>query len=139
MAQQHFNFKDADVILECRGVSLDQPDKQQTFELRVHRQTLAAQSTFFQGMFETAGQDTKADHDADLPRVAMQEEIDVVNILLGAAYNLPEVQAIIATSKDWAFILKVWEAANKYGMHLLRTLTSTLLLFVCLTKLRKFT
>lgn len=157
LATKYFDLPGADIVLECPKpvqtasdhasstiVASIKPNATRNAEstspvapvhaFRVHARTLAAHSTFFQAMIDTNETQDSGSIGADLPKVRMEEDMAVVNILLGAAYNNSEVQAVFTQSKDWRFILTVWEAANKYGFQLLRALATTLLLYVLLPR-----
>lgn len=124
-----FNAEDADIILDCPyrpdpGATASDEFKRHTF--KAHRAILAAHSTFFKDMVETAGTDSKVD---TTPAIRMEEDSGIVSILLSAAYNKPDVQSrLLLTSKDWEVSLLVWEAANKYGFHLLRAYVASLIM-----------
>ena len=147
LAEKYFQLADGDIVLECitprqsttAQTATHQPGVAQNVapalgqsrhHMKVHRRILAAHSAFFESMIETSGPQASDEGNVELPNVRMEEDLAVINVLLGAAYNNSEVQAIITESRDWTFILKVWEAANKYGFQLLRSLATTLLLYV---------
>ena len=129
-----FNAEDADLALVCTcptttGDEIKQVQQQQHI-FKVHRKVLAAPSTFFEDMM-LASEDTDGIFENrkpdDLPTVKMEESVAVVTVLLGAAYNKPELFAALVQAPEWKFALDVWEAANKYSFHVLKALSSTIL------------
>lgn len=129
-----FNAEDADLALVCTCLTSSTADhrskKKQQHIFKVHRKVLAAPSTFFEDMMAAAS-DTDGTEEGrkanDLPLIKMDESVAVVTVLLGAAYNKPELFESMLQAKDWKFALEVWEAANKYSFHTLRALSSTVL------------
>lgn len=129
--QAEFDAPDVDLLLECTGRRSDidpNPNGDKKYVFRVHRQRLAAVSTFFEDMMACSSEQNS---DSELPEVCMSEQWPLVYIILGYAYNKPDVISVLKAGKAWSVTLKVYEAANKYQIHSLKPLTSSLLRWVC--------
>lgn len=132
-----YNAADADLALACALRKNGKPVEGQLHIFKVHKRVLAAASTFFESMFETAGpQDCKADgiEGEAPPEVKLEESVEIVRILAGAAYRNMESLDVIADAKDWKFILDIWEAATKYAFPDLRLHCSTSLRYSTASK-----
>lgn len=121
-----FNAEDADLVLVCSRPS--QTDAQSLLHIfKVHRKVLAIPSTFFEDMFIVSVESSAMSQEQlvqGLPSVHMEEDVDVIRVLLGSAYNNFDL-LIPMLEGDWSFALQVWEAANKYLFHVLRALASS--------------
>jgi hypothetical protein len=127
------NARDANIVLRSTVTVEEDPDPNNqemqattTYLFRVHRNKLAAASTFFRDMFEVL--DVKnTEPTEDVPVLDLQEEPSVVRSLLGGAYNDLALLASLGSS-EWRAIFEVYQAANKYGLYLLRSYTQALLM-----------
>lgn len=111
------NAPDADPALVCAVRKYGKPVDGQLHVFKVHKSVLAAASTVFEWMFETAGPQVCRAEGSEaevLPGVNMEETIEVVSLVLGAAYQKLEALEAVADGQDWRLALEVWEAANKY-------------------------
>ena len=122
-----FNPSDGDLSLVCHERPAGPADKPNLHIFKVHRQVLAISCTFFDDMLKVSGDPEQIRIKTNAPELVMEESVAVVRALLGLAYNNSELIAGIITSRDWKFVLCLWEAANKYSFFALRALSSCVL------------
>lgn len=120
-ASATFNSPDADLELWCQPLSAG-PDERGEYVFKAHRARLATVSTFFRDMFETAGSQDEA-----LPKVHMSESWIIVYVLLLYAYNMPQLEDVLRKDTPAVDLLNIFEAADKYQIHALKVVCSTLL------------
>jgi len=133
VVDEAWNAADADKILRATEEIIGQNNKIACL-YRVHRGKLAAVSTFFADMFEAASGKDTPEMDG-LPVLNLQESLYVVSMLLGAAYNDLKEFADLDThltsgQVNWKVVFDIYEAANKYGLYVLRSYGQALLVYV---------
>lgn len=119
-ASPDFDFLDADIII--RGTSghswYDDPEDEGTF-FRVHKAKLSALSTTFRDMFAlptTPELSTAAD--GTLPQMQLPESAHELSLLLPFFYD-DSTKYADADHLQTDELLKLWELADKYQVHLL--------------------
>lgn len=110
-----FADPDADLVIAC-------PVKAggaASIAFKVNRQDLSAHSTVFREMLQVSKQDETW---LGLPVVKLEEPAKVMEVVLGAVCNRPEIFSSVGASHtvDWKDAFALWEAADKYGCHTLR-------------------
>lgn len=116
--QLHQGFADpnADLVLVCPSA----PGAPANIAFKVNRNDLAAHSTVFREMLPVSGQNDETWY--GLPVVKLEEPARIMEVVLGAVCNKPEVFSSIGASHtvDWKEAFALWQAADKYGIHTLR-------------------
>ena len=124
-----FDATDADLALVCLkpDIKFGEDVSHTLHVFKVHKRIMAVPSTFFEAMMEASepGFEDSKDSVEGLPALRMEESPDVVQVLLGAAYNKPSLLGPLLMSENWRFALDVWEASNKYSFHVLKALSSS--------------
>lgn len=110
-----FADPNADLVIVCPTV----PNSSKNTAFKVNRQDLAAHSTVFREMLQVSHQ---GETWCGLPVVKLEEPAKVMEVVLGAVCNKPEVFSSVGASHtvDWRDAFALWEAADKYGIHTLR-------------------
>jgi hypothetical protein len=105
----------ADLVIVCPSNS----GEDATIAFKVNRQDLAAHSTVFRDMLQVSQQDEEWQ---GLPLVKLEEPAKVVEVILGAVCNRPEIFSSPEASYNtrWQDAFAVWQAADKYGINALR-------------------